>query len=203
VQRLERAVQEWRDEPMKKVALRARLQRPYRLRQFHSFGRDAIVHRPAWVYGPRQIAIGDGVIVLTGSWLSVERSAWDRPAPVLRIGNRVGIRAWCTLSAAESVVIEDDVVLASGVTVIDSSHTWRTGHPNVLYNPLESAPVRIGAGTWIGERAVVLAGARVGSGCLIGANSVVTGEIPDHSVAVGAPARVVGTTEHLRPPGAG
>lgn len=200
MRRLERALQEWRDEPMKKVALRARLLRPYRLRQFHSFGRDAIIHRPAWVYGPRHIAVGDHVIVLTGAWLSVERPAWDRAGPALRIGDRVGIRAWCTLSASESVVLEDDVVLASGVTVIDSNHTWREGHPNVLYNPSESAPVLIGAGTWVGERAVVLAGARIGKGCLIGANSVVTGEIPDHSVAVGAPARVVGSTDHLRPP---
>ncbi len=185
---------------MRRVALRARLLRPHRLRQFHSFGRNSIVHRPVWLYGPDRISVGDDVMILTGAWLSVERPAWERHGPALHIGDRVGVRAWCTLSAADSVIIEDDVVLASGVTVVDSNHTWRNGHPNVLYNPLDTAPVRIGAGTWVGERSVVLAGADIGAGCLIGAHSVVSGVIPDHSVAVGAPARVVGNTDHLRPP---
>jgi acetyltransferase-like isoleucine patch superfamily enzyme len=57
-----------------------------------------------------------------------------------------------------------------------------------------SSPVRVGAGTWIGERVAVLRGANIGRCCIIGANSVVRGEIPDYSIAVGAPARVVGST---------
>jgi acetyltransferase-like isoleucine patch superfamily enzyme len=68
------------------------------------------------------------------------------------------------------------------------------GVDNVLYNPLETAPVRVGKGTWIGERCAILRGADIGRHCIIGANSVVTGRIPDHSVAVGAPARVVRQT---------
>jgi acetyltransferase-like isoleucine patch superfamily enzyme len=52
-----------------------------------------------------------------------------------------------------------------------------------MRGPLATSPIRIGRGTWIGER------------CIIGANSVVRGRIPDNSIAVGAPARVVGTTE--------
>jgi acetyltransferase-like isoleucine patch superfamily enzyme len=71
----------------------------------------------------------------------------------------------------------------------------------VVWNPLRTAPIRVGRGTWIGERVGVLAGARIGKFCIIGANSVVRDEIPDFSIAVGAPARVVGSTreqaEHL------
>jgi acetyltransferase-like isoleucine patch superfamily enzyme len=78
--------------------------------------------------------------------------------------------------------------------VIDSNHTWTTGHPSVLYNPIETAPVRIGEGTWVADRAAILAGADIGRQCIIGANSVVRDTIPDFSVAVGSPARVVGTT---------
>jgi acetyltransferase-like isoleucine patch superfamily enzyme len=63
-----------------------------------------------------------------------------------------------------------------------------------MHNPLVSTPVRIGEGTWIGERVAVLRGADIGRCCMIGANSVVRGEIPDYSIAVGAPARVVGST---------
>jgi acetyltransferase-like isoleucine patch superfamily enzyme len=58
-----------------------------------------------------------------------------------------------------------------------------------------TAPIRIGRGTWIAERVAVLKGANIGRCCIIGAHSVVRGEIPDYSIAVGAPARVVGTVE--------
>jgi lipopolysaccharide O-acetyltransferase len=185
----------WIDEPMARVALRASVQRPYRVRRFHSFGEHSILHKPDWVYGPSQISVGPFVLILHGMWLAVERQAWDLPAPVMRIGARVAIRPYCTISAAESIVIEDDVVIAAFTTLIDSDHTWRTGSASVLHNPLDTSPVRVGQGTWIGERVAVLRGANIGRFCLIGSNSVVRGSIPDHSVAVGAPARVVGQTQ--------
>src|SRR5262249_32063632 len=52
-------------------------------------------------------------------------------------------------------------------------------------------PVIIGDGSWLGYGTVVLPGARIGKHVVVGANSVVSGEIPDYSVAVGTPARVV------------
>jgi acetyltransferase-like isoleucine patch superfamily enzyme len=52
-------------------------------------------------------------------------------------------------------------------------------------------PVVIGDGSWIGAGSVILPGARIGKHVAIGANSVVNGEIPDFSVAVGSPAKVV------------
>jgi acetyltransferase-like isoleucine patch superfamily enzyme len=188
------AIRDWIDQPMKRVALRANLLRPYRHLRFHSFGKRSIVHRPEWVYGPRQIAIGEGVVVLSHAWLSVEESAWERPAPVIRIGDDVWIRPFCTISASESVVVEDHVVISAFTTVVDSDHTSRGESENVLWNPVKTAPVRIGSGTWIGERVAVLRGSNIGRSCVIGANSVVRGEIPDFSVAVGAPARVIGST---------
>jgi acetyltransferase-like isoleucine patch superfamily enzyme len=188
------AIRPWVDQPMKRVALRARFVRPYRRARFHAFGHRSILHRPEWVYGPHQIAIGEGVVILSHAWLAVERSAWDRSAPVLRLGDDVWIRPFCTISAAESILIEDHVVISAFTTIIDSDHTFGADSGNVLWNPLETAPVRIGSGTWIGERVAVLRGSNIGRSCVIGTNSVVRGEIPDHSVAVGAPARVVGST---------
>jgi acetyltransferase-like isoleucine patch superfamily enzyme len=179
---------------MKRVALRGRLMRPYRRRRFHSFGERSIVHRPEWVYGPHQMSLGNGVLVLSHAWLAVEESAWELPAPVMRLGDNVGVRPFCTISAAESVVIEDNVVISAFTTVTDSDHTWRGEGESVLWNPLETTPVRIGQGSWIGERVAVLRGSNIGRSCVIGANSVVRGEIPDYSIAVGAPARVVGST---------
>lgn len=182
--------------PMGRVVLRGRLLAPYRRLRFHSFGGDSILHRPDWIVGPRQIAIGERVLALHGLWLSVEQPAWGLPAPVIRIGDGVKIRPYCTISAAESIVIGDEVVISAFSSVIDSDHTIGP-HPQLLRNPLRTAPVRIGRGCWIGERVAVLRGAAIGEYSVIGANSVVKGEIPPHSVAVGAPARVVGSTREL------
>ena len=183
-----------REEPLRLVAIRARAQEPIRRRQFDSFGRGSILHRPTWTYGVHKVSVGEACLLLTGLWLAVERAAWESDGPVLRIGDRVAARPWCTISAAVSVDIEDDVILSACVTVVDSEHTFRAGRPNVLYNPVDSAPVRIGSGTLVGANSTVLAGSDIGRQCIIGAGSVVRGIIPDFSVAVGAPARVVGTT---------
>jgi lipopolysaccharide O-acetyltransferase len=194
LRRLEREAHTWRTQPMKRIAARGKLMRPVRVKQFHSFGPGSLIDRPTFLYGADHMAVGAYSMVLRGCWLAVESCAWDQSDPVLRLGNRVGIRMSCTVSASESVVIEDDVVIAALSTVIDSDHTWSAGRPNVLDNPTVTAPVRIGRGTWIGDRVAVLRGSDIGEQCLIGANSVVRGTIPDFSIAVGSPARVVGST---------
>ena len=53
------------------------------------------------------------------------------------------------------------------------------------------APVRIGPDTWVATKVTVLRGTSVGRGCVLGAHAVVKGEIPDFSIAVGSPAKVV------------
>jgi acetyltransferase-like isoleucine patch superfamily enzyme len=52
-------------------------------------------------------------------------------------------------------------------------------------------PVRIGPDCWLGVKTSVLRGTRIGRGCVLGAHAVARGDIPDYSIAVGAPARVV------------
>lgn len=179
--------------PMRRVLFRARVLGPWRRHRFESFGAGSILHRPDWVFGPHLISVGERVLALHGLWLSVERQAWESDEPVIRIGDGVAIRPYCTISAAESIVIEDDAVISSFTSVLDSDHTFGA-NPNVLYNPLKTAPVRIGRGCWIGERVGVLRGSTIGEFSVIGANSIVKGEIPPYSIAVGAPARVIGTT---------
>jgi abequosyltransferase len=177
---------------MRRIELRARVTRPYWKRRFYSFGEKTIIDRPAQVLGPHQMRIGDHSLILAGCWLAVETPAWERPRPVLSIGDRVGIRPYCMISASESITIEDDVIIGAFTSVIDSDHTFNDGRPNVMHNRLITAPIRIGRGTWLAERVAVLRGASIGRCCIVGANSVVKGEIPDYSVAAGAPARVVG-----------
>jgi acetyltransferase-like isoleucine patch superfamily enzyme len=179
---------------LQRVVWRGRLLAPWRRRQFAAFGADSILHRPDWIAHPEKIEIGSSVLMFHGLWLAAERPTLNRPGPAIRIGDHVGVRPYCTISAAESVTIEDGVIISAFTSILDSDHTFADGRPNVMHNPMVSSPVRVGAGTWIGERVAVLRGANIGRCCIIGANSVVRGEIPDHAIAVGAPARVVGST---------
>lgn len=178
--------------PMRRAELWAQITRPYWQRRFSSFGQETIIHRPGQIFGPHQMRIGSHSLILGGCYLAVETSAWKRPGPVLSIGDRVGIRPYCMISAAESVTIEDDVIIGAFSSVIDSDHTFNEGRPNVMHNSLATAPIRIGRGSWLAERVAVLRGSNIGRCCIIAANSVVRGEIPDYAVAAGAPARVVG-----------
>jgi acetyltransferase-like isoleucine patch superfamily enzyme len=178
--------------PMRRVELRARVMQPYWRMRFHSFGAGTIVHRPGTVFGAHQIAIGSHSLILGGCYLSVETPAWTQPAPVLRIGARVGIRPYCMISASESITIEDDVIIGAFTSLIDSDHTFAEGRPNVMHNSVATSPIRVGRGTWLAERVAVLRGASIGRCCIVGANSVVRGELPDYAIAVGAPAKVVG-----------
>jgi acetyltransferase-like isoleucine patch superfamily enzyme len=106
-----------------------------------------------------------------------------------RIGRRVYVGTGCTLGL---VTLEDDVLLASNVDVLSGSAQHRFDDPDrpVREQGGEFTRVTIGADTWIGNRAVVMAD--VGRRCVIGAGSVVTKPVPDGSVAVGSPARIVG-----------
>jgi acetyltransferase-like isoleucine patch superfamily enzyme len=168
--------------------------RPFRRWRFASFGPESFVHRPLWVARPHRIAIGAQVQILHHAWLAVGPWARDDEAPVLIVGDRVGFRTNCTISANEPVVIEDDVIVGAHCSIVGDDHVVAHPTDNVLRNPLRTAPIRIGRGTWIGDRVAILAGTDIGCFCAIGANSVVRGSIPDYSVAVGAPARVVGST---------
>lgn len=179
---------------MKRVAVRNQLVRPLRVRQFAAFGAGSIVDRPVWVYGPEKMTVGEQVIILKGGWLAVERRAWANPGPALVIGDRVAMRVGGTISASSLITIEDDVGMGAYVSIIDSNHTWKAGNPNPMHNPIDSAPIRIGKGSWLGDRVTVAAGTDIGVQCALAANCLVSGTVADYSIVVGNPGRVVGTT---------
>jgi acetyltransferase-like isoleucine patch superfamily enzyme len=90
------------------------------------------------------------------------------------------------ISARQSVTIGRNALLAWDVTILDSNL-----HALDNNNPLHPQPVVIGDHVWIGAGALVLPGTRIGNHSVIAAHSVVSGEIPDHALAAGSPARVV------------
>lgn len=116
--------------------------------------------------------------------------------PVIRIGNNVSIETDCHISAINSVTIEDGVLIASFVYISDHSHGIKFDneelHTRPIDRPLSSkGPIRICRNVWIGEKVSILPGVTIGEGSIIGANSVVTHDIPSYCIAVGSPAKVI------------
>lgn len=132
----------------------------------------------------------------------------------IRIGNHVVINENTRIFSAKEIVIEDDVMISWGCNIVDSNmhslhsadrrNDTRTAREairtntmgqNVEYSRIESKPVRIREGAWIGFNAIILKGVTVGKGAIVGAGSVVTKDVPDFAVVAGNPARVVKYTD--------
>lgn len=115
--------------------------------------------------------------------------------PAITIGDNVNCNHYCHIISAGQVTIGDNVLLGSNVYISDRSHGDATraaiGIPPIERPLTSRGPVVIEDNVWIGQNTVILSGVTIGRGSIIGANSVVTGDIPQGSVAAGAPARVI------------
>ena len=108
--------------------------------------------------------------------------------PTASVGKQVYVGTYCIIG---DVTLEDDVLVASGVSIANgpAQHGIERLDVPVREQPGEWPRITIGRDSWIGERAVVLA--NVGKHCVIGAGAVVTRDVPDYAIAVGVPAKVV------------
>ena len=166
---------------------------------------NLIIEWPRRISHPESIFFGDDVWLGPGCFITAVH-AYPTPSlqhpqhrfesqsfsPSIRIGSRVTCSGNLVVGAAQQVSIGDDVLLASNVTILDNLHGYSSVQVPYKYQPLERiAPVHIGDGSWIGQNVVVLPGVTIGEMAIIGANSVVTHDIPPRAIATGAPARVI------------
>ena len=140
------------------------------------------------VFNQGIITIGNNVIIRPSTGL------YANPGVKLDIGNNVEIGNHSTIAAHHGIIIEDDVLTGPHVFIADYNHAYRNvGLP--IWKQGEYAPtnskVIIGKGSWLGTNVVIVGNVHIGKHCVIGANSVVTKDIPDYSVAAGIPAKVI------------
>lgn len=158
---------------------------------FGRFGRHTTIMYPLRLYGAEKISIGNRVTIGAGAWLQAlpfEGSS----SQAISIGDRTSIQESCVISAVREVVLEEAVLLARNVYISDHIHAYtHIGVPILAQGVEKVKPVRIKTGAWLGQNVVICPGVTIGKGAVVGANSVVTEDLPDFSVSVGAPARVV------------
>jgi acetyltransferase-like isoleucine patch superfamily enzyme len=151
--------------------------------QFDEAGRRGGIEAGVRILGDARIRLGDRVTLRRGVVLAGHGT--------LTIGSGTTINDDCQISAFDSVQIGANCLFAPRVSVLDIDHRFDTRERPLKQQGYRTAPVVIGDDVWLGINVVVLRGVRIGRGAVIGANSVVTRDIPDYAIAAGAPARVL------------
>lgn len=157
------------------------------------------IENPERIAIGRDVKLGPGSVLRArtegpGSWLAHPEGEHlaQRFDGRITIGDRVTATAGLQLVAHAHIIVEDEVMFAANVYVSDGLHGMARGDVPYKYQGIARiAPICIGYGSWIGQNAVIMPGVTIGRLCVVGAGSVVTRSIPDGSVAVGAPAKVI------------
>ena len=135
---------------------------------------------------PWTVALGDRCVIESDVFLKiVEDSA------ALTVGSDSFVGKGTEFDVSERVTVGRNTLIAPGCFITDHTHLI-SAVARIDAQGCSARAVVIGDDVWIGAQSVILDGARIGNGAVIGAHSVVKGEIPSMAIAVGAPARVIG-----------
>lgn len=149
-------------------------------------GRSVYIGKHCSLKGKRQISLEDSVTVRPNVQI------WSGGGTV-KIGKGSEIGERCRISIANSLDIGEKVLLSPNVYITDCDHEYRDINVPVIDQGIvqRGQMVSIGEGSYIGINAVIVGNVKIGKHCVIGANSVVTKDVPDYCVAVGSPAKVI------------
>ena len=163
-------------------------------KKFHHFGdRSLIMWKPTTIFNEQFISIGEDTLIGEGVSLSAGMVPGQQclTNPVVTIGDRCLIGRGSGIVGHFSISIGNDVWTGHHVYITDQNHGYEDVTRPISQQTQPELPVVIGDGSWLGFGSVVLPGVTIGKHCVIGANAVVTNDIPDYCVAVGVPAKVI------------
>jgi acetyltransferase-like isoleucine patch superfamily enzyme len=168
------------------------------LPEFATKSKHLRIESPRKISNPENIRFGNGVYIGPSSVIAANTggnfgsSGFVSYNPSITIGDRVFATSNLEIYCCKEITIENDVMLAANVFIYDHSHGYETANVPYKDQPMTKIEsVRICKGVWIGKNSVILSGITVGEYSIIGANSVVTTNIPARCIAVGSPAKPI------------
>lgn len=163
-----------------------------------SIGSKSIISYPCklWGGGYSQITIGDNTIIqahcILGCWT---KYAGDVFSPSIQIGDNCNIGEHTHISATNKITIGNGLLTGRYVFIGDNSHGGFSKEeaeiPPINRKLVTKGEIVIGDNVWIGDKATILSGVKIGKGAIIGANAVVTKDVPPYTVVGGNPARII------------
>jgi acetyltransferase-like isoleucine patch superfamily enzyme len=155
-----------------------------------ALGQRSCIIKPLNLRNGRNVFIGSNVTIHDHSWL-LTLALNEKTFPKLVIGDGTEIGHFNHITCVNRVEIGPKVLTADRVHISDNGHAFDDPSIPIMDQPVISkGPVAIGEGTWLGENVSILS-CRIGRNCVIGANAVVTTDIPDFCVVAGVPGRVI------------
>ena len=148
-------------------------------------GKSVYIGKHCSLKGKHHITLEDCVTVRPYAQI------WSGGAVRIGKGSEIGER--CRISIVNSLDIGEKVLLSPNVYITDCDHEYRNVDVSVIDQGIvqKGQKVSIGEGSYIGINTVIVGIVKIGKHCVIGANSVVTKDVPDYCVAVGSPAKVI------------
>lgn len=160
---------------------------------FQSVGDNTTLSPFSWLVHPEHITIGSNCTIKKEGCIT----AWqvNGQQSEITIGDNVSIGMYCHITSTNRITIKDGVLMGKWVTITDNSH-GNTDIDSMRIMPslrpiISKGPVVIEKNVWIGDKATILPGVTVGQGSIIGANAVVSKNVPPYSIVVGNPGVLV------------
>ena len=166
---------------------------------FGNVGKQSKICCPCSLFGDggKNISIGDYTIIHSYAVLGCHAKYLEQrfPNAHITIGNHCNIGEYNHITATNSIIIGDGLLTGRYVIISDNNHGGLS-EQEFFIEPAKrtlksKGGVVIGNNVWIGDKVSILPGVRIGDNVIIGANSVVTKDIPDSCMAAGIPAKVV------------
>jgi lipopolysaccharide O-acetyltransferase len=159
------------------------------------YRKSRLIRLPFDVRNKSNIDFGDQLT--TGIGCRIETFPENKKI-VLKFGKNVQLNDYVHITAMNNVTIGDNVLMASKIFISDCTHGSYSGDSNdsnpdstPIDRPLSSKPIIIEDNVWLGEFVSVLPGVTIGKGTIVGANSVVSKDLPKYVIAVGSPAKPI------------
>ena len=153
------------------------------------------------VSGKNRVSIGKGCVIsntVFSKGVTIEDYVRIMGNPKIKIGENVYINCFTMISG--DITVEDDVLISQFVNIWGRAHRFmkkdmkiwdQYGKHGITDQGYDIKPIIIKSGAWIGPHVTIFRGVTIGEGAVIGANSVVTKNIPDYAVCFGAPAKII------------
>ena len=149
---------------------------------------DRLVSTAPWGSVPGKVTVGPECQLSFG----VELNPWQG---FITIGRDVFLGPHTVIYGQGGVEIGDHSLISMHCCIVSSNHSAAARGEIIRHKPDILRPTKIGRDVWLGAGVKVLGGVTIGDGCVVGAGAVVTKNLPANSIAMGVPARVVGTRE--------